>query len=757
MLLVDQQRIVPVSTGHSLLQKTLMPLVALSLLLCTIVFWAVSAAQQDVLVHELRTRVQVAVAALEHDLAYAEHSAMALERSRVTAEKALGLKRWFVVDLARQQVVESSQPVAGDRHVSAIKDLTPLVTSQSSWRTGAEGTVFVYSEPFKGSGWILQVEGDRALHFVGFVDGEPEILLRREKMLRLLLASLAIMGVLIAGVAMTLRRRVITPLKSIQHALASSQPGTSTLVIRGLSVDEIGDLGGSLQSAFERLSKSERFVGSILQSLSGCAYSVDARNGEVLQFTGNMDKRGDGRSLWNPLELDAEQRVELGDAVACGMSWDLEYAVQTADGQTRWVNNRGRLIQNRYGEGVSYDGLVLDVTDHRLRGEQVRLFSEALRKSSNEVYVVDMESQTLQYANAAALRNVGYTAEEFFGLPNATIAREMLNPEVVAEMSRMLAEKDEIHFHYPHTRRNGTTYPFEFIATPVQHDGKTQFIVVGSDITERLQREALIRSSEECLKLALEGSDHSMFVFDTRTDESYISDSIQQWIGATVSSIDDVNKLIESVEPEYREELNRQLKATSEQEREFNVELCTANERRCIHLRGRAYYNDAGRVERLIGSAADVTRQNVAERELHRALEDAQAATRAKSKFLATMSHEIRTPMNSVLGMTQLLLDMNLTNAQGETAGLILRSGEALLAIINDILDFSKIEAGKLDLEAIVFDLEHATREVMELMGGSARNKSLDLYVDYAGTLSPAYVGDEGRIRQILLNWSAMR
>ncbi|MBF0462268.1 MAG: PAS domain S-box protein [Magnetococcales bacterium] len=154
----------------------------------------------------------------------------------------------------------------------------------------------------------------------------------------------------------------------------------------------------------------------------------------------------------------------------------------------------------------------------------------------------------------------------------------------------------------------------------------------------------------------------------------------------------------------------------------------------------------------LVGMGLDISERKRMENALREAKEQTEMASRAKGDFLTAMSHEIRTPMNVVLGMSEMLLETDLAAEQCHLVQTMHRSGKALLGVINDVLDFSRIEAGRFTLSEVAFSPRQVVEETAHLMRVAAEEKGLVLLEEVASGIPEAVLGDDGRVRQVLIN-----
>jgi two-component system sensor histidine kinase/response regulator len=275
---------------------------------------------------------------------------------------------------------------------------------------------------------------------------------------------------------------------------------------------------------------------------------------------------------------------------------------------------------------------------------------------------------------------------------------------------------------------------------------------LSGEIVERRRAEEAQRASAAELRLITDQMPAMLAYVDTDLHYRYHNKGFQKWAGLPSAQIDGRHlRDIMGVEG-CAAVMSRTAQARSDGQVYFESSHVTKDgKRQHIETTLVPRFDDAGTAIGYYTMIADTSARNQMAG-LQIAIESAEAANRAKSEFLASMSHEIRTPMNGVLGMTELLLDTGLTDAQRRYAQNIRNSGDALLNIINDILDFSKIEAGKLELESVDFDVHEVAEEVAELLAGRAQAKGLELACQVDDDVAAVLRGDPGRLRQVLIN-----
>jgi PAS domain S-box-containing protein len=277
-----------------------------------------------------------------------------------------------------------------------------------------------------------------------------------------------------------------------------------------------------------------------------------------------------------------------------------------------------------------------------------------------------------------------------------------------------------------------------------------------SEIDERLLAEETLSEERRTLRVLIDNVPDFMYVKDERSCFVVANASLAKSIGVK-SPADLLGKTDFDF---YPKELARAY-YEDEQQVMRNQTAMFNREEESLNSKGNPIavlttkvplFDKDGRVTGIAGVGRDITERLRVEREMQRAKEAAEAASKAKSEFLANMSHEIRTPLNGVMGMTDLALDTELTGEQRDYLETVKSSSDSLLTVINDILDFSKIEAGKIDLESVDFNLRDSLESTLKTVALRADEKGLELLCEVAPEVPEVVCGDSTRLRQVVIN-----
>ena len=415
-------------------------------------------------------------------------------------------------------------------------------------------------------------------------------------------------------------------------------------------------------------------------------------------------------------------------------------------------------------EGLLVSSAIRDISERKLSEKRLQDSESkhrALFEESADANLLMDENGFLE-CNAAALQMFGFSTQgeliarhpSDFSPPNqldGTPSRLAADLKIAATL-----RTGKQRFEWMHQRKNGEVFPAEVWLKALTLSGKPKLLAAVRDMTEYKRAEETVRDTAARLKLAAQAARLGVWEYNLETQTLSWDNYMCQLHGIRPEDFRGISEDWErSVHPEdfpaALADFEAAIGAKGEFSSEFRV-VWPSGEIRFIEAHGAAFRAPSGEVQRVIGVNSDITERKLAEAEMIKAKEAAEAANRAKSEFLATMSHEIRTPMNGILGMTELVLDTELTPEQRDSLGLVRLSGESLLTIINDVLDFSRIEAGRLELEHIPFDLRESLGETMKALGVRACQKGLELIYDVQSDVPEAFAGDPGRIRQIVIN-----
>jgi len=401
---------------------------------------------------------------------------------------------------------------------------------------------------------------------------------------------------------------------------------------------------------------------------------------------------------------------------------------------------------------------VKETSAKALRQSEER-FKQISETSQDWIWEVD-ERACFTYSNCTVENVLGYKVHEILGKRFI----DFLPPEDREKVSRkiedVLSNRRTIRrVRTPFLHRDGREVILEISGLPVQ-DGKGNFFGyrgLGRDITQELQVLAALRESEETFRTMTETAqdavitmnDEGIIMYWNRAAEQIFGYGRDEVLGRNLHDLLAPERYRSShlaALPLFRETgagaavgKTLELFALRRDGSEFPVELSLSAVKLREHWTA-------------LGILRDVTDRKKAEASLVQAKQEAEAASRAKSDFLAGMSHEIRTPMNAIIGMADLLQETDLNMDQDKYVTVLKNAGEHLLELINEILDLSKVEAGRIELQPAVFNLHELMEKISEEMAVRAFGKGLELTCRVAPQV-PAFVeGDPVRLKQILVN-----
>jgi PAS domain S-box-containing protein len=376
---------------------------------------------------------------------------------------------------------------------------------------------------------------------------------------------------------------------------------------------------------------------------------------------------------------------------------------------------------------------------------------------SSDAYIEQDLHGLITEWNAQAERIFGWSRTEAIGMPShrlVPVRNRARNDEGIRAL--FAAAKRGAHTRQiTALHRDGHEFTAEFVVTVAcRSDGNRAGAFVRALSLPQMGKEAF-RDDHNRYRAILDQIEDACTVVDLRGNYLFVNEAFCRMFGH-----DRANLLGRNFKQTASPERVSHIRGVYEQVYKTGTPV-KAFEYRSTHRDGRvAFFEQSVSLERdaagkpigFLAIIRDCTDRRLAEQERVRAKEAAEAASRAKSEFLANMSHEIRTPMNGVIGMTELVLDTDLTPYQRDCLSTVKTSAESLLTILNDILDFSKIESRKLELESVPFSLSDLLAEAMKPLAVRADRKGVELIADIAPDVPQDLVGDPGRLKQVLTN-----
>jgi PAS domain S-box-containing protein len=449
------------------------------------------------------------------------------------------------------------------------------------------------------------------------------------------------------------------------------------------------------------------------------------------------------------------------------VSW--RYRDVSPEGRTCYVQVHARLIYGAPNQAPRLLGVSWDVTPEVHAAEILQQQAQQLQDAQRRLERASLSSLEGHWETDIAKRRVWFSTSchTLLGYPQgelpvaADAAEHLFHPEDAELVRQAFIQHYKLNTPFSVDARMRTAdnqYRWYRHRGTAGRDATGRAITMAGsmqDIHSQKLTEDALNLAQQRFERASKGTQDGLWELQSNGG-AWCSPRLLELLGYAGNELPgDTHFLNDFLHPEDVDMVEAATRAHFEHGAAYDVEIrlrTKSREYSWYRARATAERDVRGKPVRLSGSLQDVTEARKAREALILATEAAEAASRAKSEFLANVSHEIRTPMNGILGMTTLLLDTRLDHTQRDYASSIRSSADSLHAVMTDILDFSKIEARKLEIESLDFDLRHEVEELAVAVAPQALLKNLELLVDVHDAVPRRMLGDSQRLRQCLLN-----